>query len=255
MYTERQKQILQYLSEVSFAKVEQLSSLFDVSIETIRRDLLDLEKDGSIHRVRGGASYHGMRAKEIEFDKKKENHQEEKLSIVRAAVEHISNNEAIMISNGSINIMLAKELVRCREDLTVITNSLEAAFTLNENESFNVIVTGGTVRKLNRSMIGSVCLSTLDQFRVDKAIINIDGFTVKDGVTEYNTEEAAVLSKMLESSRTKIVLCESMKLSCVALNRVCASREIDIVFTDWRVSERTAQAMEELGVRVIPGNK
>ena len=63
MYSERQREMLRYLSEVKFAKVEQLSDLFHVSIETIRRDLLELEKDSSIKRVRGGAVYNNLRAK------------------------------------------------------------------------------------------------------------------------------------------------------------------------------------------------
>lgn len=70
MYSERQREMLRYLSEVKFAKVEQLSDLFHVSIETIRRDLLELEKDSSVKRIRGGATYSSFRAKELEFSKK-----------------------------------------------------------------------------------------------------------------------------------------------------------------------------------------
>lgn len=69
MYSERQREMLRYLSEVKFAKVEQLSDLFHVSIETIRRDLLELEKDSSVKRIRGGATYSSFRAKELEFQK------------------------------------------------------------------------------------------------------------------------------------------------------------------------------------------
>ena len=80
MYSKRQEKIIQYLSEVKFAKVEQMAELFEVSVETIRRDLLELEKDSSIKRIRGGAVFNTLRAREMEFDKKLENRQLEKIS-------------------------------------------------------------------------------------------------------------------------------------------------------------------------------
>ena len=92
MYSERQREMLRYLSEVKFAKVEQLSDLFHVSIETIRRDLLELEKDSSVKRIRGGATYSSFRAKELEFSKKMESNQQEKLAIAQAAAEYINEN-------------------------------------------------------------------------------------------------------------------------------------------------------------------
>ena len=108
MYSERQREMLRYLSEVKFAKVEQLSDLFHVSIETIRRDLLELEKDSSVKRIRGGATYSSFRAKELEFSKKMESNQQEKLAIAQAAAEYINDGDAIAMNNGSTTLSLAR---------------------------------------------------------------------------------------------------------------------------------------------------
>ena len=83
MYTERQDQIIKYLADVKFAKIEQLAKEFDVSNETIRRDLFDLEREGVIKRIRGGAVFNTLLAHEMEFSKKLGNHQEEKQAIAR----------------------------------------------------------------------------------------------------------------------------------------------------------------------------
>lgn len=72
MQNKRQEEIVRYLSEVKFSKIEQLAEVFQVSIETIRRDLLELEKDSSIKRIRGGAVYNNLRAQEMEFERKME---------------------------------------------------------------------------------------------------------------------------------------------------------------------------------------
>ena len=132
MYTERQDQIIKYLADVKFAKIEQLAKEFDVSNETIRRDLFDLEREGVIKRIRGGAVFNTLLAHEMEFSKKLGNHQEEKQAIARMAVEYIDDNDAIAMSNGTTNIALARQLARMRQNLTIITNSHEVAAAANE---------------------------------------------------------------------------------------------------------------------------
>lgn len=91
MQNKRQGEIVRYLSEVKFSKIEQLAEVFQVSIETIRRDLLELEKDSSIKRIRGGAVYNNLRAQEMEFERKLEKNQMEKQAIARLASEYIND--------------------------------------------------------------------------------------------------------------------------------------------------------------------
>ena len=122
MQNKRQEEIVRYLSEVKFSKIEQLAEVFQVSIETIRRDLLELEKDSSIKRIRGGAVYNNLRAQEMEFERKMEKHQMEKQAIARLASEYINDGDAIAMSNGTTSLALARCLAERKNQLTVITN-------------------------------------------------------------------------------------------------------------------------------------
>lgn len=255
MYSERQREMLRYLSEVKLAKVEQLSDLFHVSIETIRRDLLELEKDSSVKRIRGGATYSSFRAKELEFSKKMESNQQEKLAIAQAAAEYINDGDAIAMNNGTANLELARCLLDTKERLTVVTNSPDIAMVLIGNESNSVYLTAGRLRRHNKSLIGSMCSQSLEDFRVDKTILCIDGISIEDGITEYNTEEAAILRKMLQIGRTRMILCEFSKFSEVAFNKVCSAAQIDYVFTDWNISYKEVKAWSDIHVRVLTADR
>ena len=133
----------------------------------------------------------------------------------------------------------------------MVTNSPEIAMILSDNETNQVYLSSGYLRKHNKSLVGSMCNEYIGNFKVDKTILSIDGISMEDGVTEYNTEEAATLKKMLEIGHTKMLLCEFSKFQEVAFNRVCTIREIDYVFTDWNIPAKEAKAWNDLGVKVM----
>lgn len=251
MYNKRQCDIIRYLSEVKYAKAEQLAALYQVSMETIRRDLVDLEKDSSIKRIRGGAVYNNLRAKELEYAKKMEHNQQEKYLIAKIADEYINDGDAIAINNGSTTYALAKCLQYTKKSLTIVTNSPDIALILSEGEENQVFLTSGYLRKHNKSLIGGMCNECLGNFRVDKTILSIDGISIEDGVTEYHAEEAATLRKMLEIGHTKIILCEFSKFSEVAFNKICSAGDIDYVFTDSNISAKEIKAWNDIGVKVL----
>lgn len=250
-YNPRQTEILQYLSRIRFAKAEQLADMFNVSLETIRRDLLELEKDSAVRKVRGGAVYSSLRARELEFAKKMENNRQGKYAIARIAMEYINDGDALAMNNGITTLALAKCLQGARNRLTVVTNSPDIALVLSENETNQIYLSSGYLRKHNKSLIGGMCNECLGNFKVDKTILSVDGVSIADGVTEYNTEEAATLRKMLEIGHTKMLLCEFGKFQEVAFNRICSAGSIDYVFTDWNIPAKDARAWNEIGVKIL----
>lgn len=100
MYNERQKQILRYLSEMRYVKTEHLAEMFQVSLETIRRDLKEMEKESLVKRIRGGVIYSSLRARELEFSKKMESNQQGKYAIAKLAMGYINDGDAIAMNNG-----------------------------------------------------------------------------------------------------------------------------------------------------------
>lgn len=251
MYRKRQSEIINYLSDVKVAKIEQLAEIFQVSIETIRRDLMELEKDSVVKRIWGGVVYNNLRAREWAYEKRMEDRPIEKQAIARLAADYIKDGEAIVMNNGTANLELARVLVMEKDGLTIITNSPQIAVLLNENESHRVFMTAGYLRKHNKSLVGSLCRESLDNFKVDKAILSIDGASVEHGITEYNTEEAATIRKMMEIGHTKMVLCEYSKFNEVALNKICSAEEIDYIFTDWNITSKEVKLWGDMNVKVL----
>lgn len=251
MYRKRQEEIVRYLSENRFARIEWLAEAFGVSAETIRRDLMVLEKDSAVKRVRGGAVYSSLRAQEMEYEKRMESSQPEKRAIARLAEEYIQDGDALVMNNGTSNLELAALLRDSAKSLTVVTNSPQIAILLNENKRHSVYLTAGYLRKHNKSLVGSICSECLGNFKVDKAIVNIDGVSIADGVTEYNTEEAAVIRTMLKIGHTRMILCEYGKFNEVAFHRICPADEIDYIFTDWSIPVREIKAWKEASVKVV----
>lgn len=251
MLNKRQNEIVLFLAEAKTAKIEQLSKVFEVSVETIRRDLLELERESAVKRIRGGAVFNNYRAQEIEYEKRMGHNQVEKQAIARLAAKYINDGDALAINNGTSNIELAHIIKKTHKNLTIITNSPTIAFTLNENETHQIFLPAGNLRRHNKSLVGGICLDSLENFKVDKCILNIDGLSAEDGVMEYNTEEAAVARKMLEISRTHMILCEYSRFNEVAFNRVCPAQTIDYVFTDWHVSAKEIRDWNAINVKVL----
>lgn len=251
MYSKRQNEIVRYLSEVKFSRAEELAAMFHVSLETVRRDLMELEKDSAVKRVRGGAVYNSLRAQEMEYEKRLENHCAEKRAIAQLAVEFINDGDAIVMNNGTATLELARCLLKSEKRVTVVTNSPNIAVILNESKENSVYLTAGYLRKHNKSLVGSMCSDCLENFKVDKTILSVDGVSIADGVTEYNTEEAAVIRKMIEIGQTRIVLCEYGKFNEVAFNRICPAEWLHYIFTDWNIPPREIKAWGEIHVKVM----
>ena len=250
MLNKRQNEILTYLTWVKFATNEQIASELGVSVETVRRNLMQMEKEAPIERVRGGASYNNLRAQEVEYGQRLKTFSKEKTAIAELALENIGDGESIAIGNGSCTLVLAEKLCYSRDRLTVITNSPEIGAVLNKNESNTVYLTPGYLRKHNGSLTGSMCVNFLNLFCVDKVIISVDGLSVENGITEYNTEEASVLRQMLHIGRVKMVLGEFTKFKEVGLNKICEVDDVDDIFTDWNFKFYDLKQWKNHSVRI-----
>lgn len=251
MFNQRQTEILRFLAEVQFARLDQLAARLGVSAETIRRDLKELEQESAIKRVRGGAVFSGLRANEREFVKKVNSNHQEKSAIAAEALKHLHDGEAIAINNGVTSMALAHAIERSGLSLNIVTNSPPIAVLLSQTDQNRVFLTGGYLRKHNKSLVGSLCGNSLENFRVDKTFLSVDGLSIQDGITEYNTEEAAVLRRMLRIGREKIILAECSKFREVAFNRICTAEEIDCIITDWNITAQEMAPWQDAGVQVI----
>src|SRR3982750_915193 len=171
---QRREQILQLLGSGEYTSVAELSQALDVSDVTVRKDLDQLEAQGVLTRVRGGAVVSGRGRLERYFAAREQEHLEEKRRIAQAAAALIYSGQQIFLDASTTALQVA-HLIKDREDLIVVTNGLYTALELNFCTGITTIVVGGTMRHRSSSLVGSFNYNSLQRLRVDIGFFSARG--------------------------------------------------------------------------------
>lgn len=250
MLHERRKQIIELLNKNEVVKVSELMELFQVSIETVRRDLEYLEEEELLKRVYGGAVLPQPKAIEPPYESREIKYFEEKKAIGKAAVELVRDEDVIAIDIGTTTLEFARNLVGKRK-VTVITNSMKIAMILSEDSNIRVIMLGGEVRKGEFAVSGFLTGGNMNGFHVEKYFMGAGGLSIAKGVTDYHIEESNVRRVTIENSQKVIVLCDQSKIGVVAMNKVCAMEQVDILVTDQDADQQFVSKVSDMGVEVL----
>ena len=248
MNIERRNKIVELINKQGSVTNTQLINEFGISIETLRRDLDFLQKRGVIDKVYGGAVKKRYLATEPEYDSRKRVNFDEKKRIAPAVNDLINVGDSIYFDVGTTVLEVAKALDNSK-NLTCFTNALRTAIELCDKD-FNVVLTGGNVRKGEYAVSGSISEKTLSDFNIDKAIIGAGGIT-EDGITDYIVSEASIRSKMIENARTVILVADNSKFGVKALCKICPISSIDYLITDTSAPKSILKAIEQQGVKII----
>lgn len=246
---ERKVQIVSLLKEKGNIKVADLAKIYDVSEVTIRKDLQELEEDGLLKRVHGGAVLNGSIKFEPTFSEKSDKYIIEKESIGKASAKLIKDGDIIALDSGTTTLQIAKNITA--KNLTVVTNSLDIAYELSNKKDIEVIVTGGSLRWETRAFVGPLTDMALKNIRVDKAFIGTNGISLKLGITTPNIIEANTKKTIVSVSREVIVVCDHTKFNSVCFAKIVDTDEIDIVVTDSGIDESIKNRFEEAGIEFI----
>lgn len=249
MNFDRRQQIIDLISQKRTVKNGELMERFDISIETVRRDLEYLEKQGYLRRVYGGAVLNTTLGREPEYDSRSKEHFEEKCAIAAAAVKLIGPEESVFLGVGTTVQAMAKYMKNL-SGVTVFTNALRTAIVLSETTECAVILPGGELRRKELTLSGFPAEDNFAHFNVNKAFIGIGGITGA-GITDFHVGEAQLHRRMINNARQSIVLADSSKLGIRAMTNVCTLQEVDIVITDNRASMTIIKELEQTGVEVI----
>lgn len=208
-----------------------------------------MEERKLIRRVHGGAVLDSLRAREVSFDSREVHNLKEKRAVARVVADLVADGDAIAISNGTSTLEVAKALAS-RNNLTVVTNSIPIAREMVENDTNEVYVINGHLRKEGFGLSGTTGCAYLRTFRVDKAILSVGGISVEHGVTDYHVEEAEILRTMLEIAKQIIVVTDYSKLTRSGLNKICDVDAVDVIVSDWNTPIREQMAYRDLNVKV-----
>lgn len=233
---ERRDRMRAVIEERAFARVAELSREFGVSTVTIRGDLDALEAEGGIRRIRGGAMpFDATRLVERSFEEATVEAAEAKSRIAAAAADLLQPGMSVLLDVGTTTAAVAREILRRDglRDLTVITSGLSIALMLEAAiPRIEVIVTGGTLRPLQHSLVAPLADLVLGSVHADIALIGCNGVEAEAGVTNINLPEAAVKAAMIAAAARTVVVADGTKVGRVHLGRITGVSAVDVLITD-----------------------
>ncbi|GHT77474.1 DeoR family transcriptional regulator [Spirochaetia bacterium] len=228
---DRQRGIMEIISDHGFAAVTVLSGYFDVSEMTIRRDLDILEALKVARRVHGGVVSAGSFGQEPIFDQRAASLVEEKQNIAKLAACLVKDNSVIALDTGSSALALVR-LITAGKNLTIITSNIHIMRVCLRHPNLRVIVPGGTLRPYEGSLVGTSTVEFLSGLHVNQFFMGVGGIDLAAGITEYSTEDIAVKRVMMANARQVIVLADSSKFGKVTFGKIGPLEAIDILVTD-----------------------
>ena len=245
----RREQILAYLSQRERTSVGDLSQVLGVSEVTVRKDLDQLEAQGMLTRVHGGAVVSGRGRLERYFATREQEHLEEKRRIAQAAAALVQSGQQIFLDASTTALQVAR-LIKDREDLIVVTNGLYIALELNFSADITTIVVGGTMRHRSSSLVGNFNFNSLQRLRLDLGFFGARGVTARDGLMEGNLDEAQLKQLMVSASATVVGIVDSSKFDDLAFNVFALPPEISRIITDDRAPAPVVAALRAQNIVV-----
>jgi len=260
MYAEeRQDHLERLVVESGRVAVADLAREFDVTTETIRRDLAQLESRGILRRVHGGAvaASNSSRIEESVADRRDRN-ADAKLRIAEAAMQLIpsSFSGAVALDAGTTTGLLAEHIARWRPDaahqtLVAITNSIIIATIISENPDVEVHLLGGRLRGITSAAVGTSTLTQLSHLRPDIAFIGANGLHAQFGLSTPDQEESAVKTALTRGARRAVALVDASKLGQETLVSFADLGDIDTLITDAAPAADLGAALREAEVEVL----
>lgn len=234
--------------ELNFAE---LAAEFGVSEMTIRRDLEEFERLGLVRKIMGGVIAVGGKAYEPPFTSRMNIAAGQKEQLAEAVVGLIKPSQTLILDSGSTMLSVAKSLRGKKLGLTVITPSVLAAVELADESDIRVILTGGTLRPGELSLIGSETERSLQQYNCDLYLMGVAALDAAHGATEYHLEEASVKRTAMRSADRTIVVADRRKLGRTQLRSVAALSELHTLVTNAPKEHPVVTAAAEQGVELV----
>ena len=247
---ERRNAILEKLQAERRVVVSELSQIYKVSEETIRRDLEKLENDGFAIKSYGGAVINENANVDLPFNIRKKRNVISKQKIAEVISSRIKDGTSIMLDASSTAVYIAKALKE-RKNLTLITNSIEILIEMFDTPNVNVLSTGGAMREGSFALVGPQTDKMLKSYHVDIAIVSAKGFDLETGMTDTEELHANNKKTMLHAGREKILAVDSSKFGKTAFTEIGTLEDISMVVTDAKPDEVWRQAFKEYGIECI----
>jgi len=249
LLSKRQNKITDIVKEKGFAPIDDLAKHFDVTPQTIRRDINKLCDLGILTRYHGGAGISSS-VQNLDYSARKSMLPQEKQRIANAAAAEIPDGASIFINIGTTTEEAAIALSSLK-GLKVITNNLNVAMILSSNDTCEVIVAGGMVRHRDKGITGEATVDFIRQFRVDYGIIGVSGIDEDGTLLDYDYHEVRVAREIISNSREIFLLADHTKFERNAMVRIGTLEDVNYLVTDKKPDKKFRDLIDQYGVKLI----
>lgn len=240
---ERHKNILKKLEKKEILKNSELIKDLDITEMTLRRDLKELEENGHLTRIHGGAKNKNVFLKdEMLLSEKREVNIKNKKNIAKLVSNYIVKNDTVYIGPGTTNELIYNYINLSY--LKIVTNSLSVFQKFKNDKRFEVILIGGKLRETTDTFVGNFTNETLKKINVNVAIVGVNGI-YEDGIMTYNEEEGLTQKIILDNAVHKYALCDSTKIDKQDFYKFYNIKNLTAIITDANISKKNEQIYEK----------
>ena len=226
----RQKEILELARKEGKVTVDGLAAFYDVTVQTIRRDLSDLAESGRLDRVHGGAVVPSG-VVNIIYEERRRLNDAGKKAIAKECAQTIPDGASVFMNIGTSTEAVARELLD-HENLLVVTNNLNIANILATNHSCEIILAGGVLRRADGGIVGGLTVDMVKQFKFDYSVLGCSAIDTDGDLLDFDGQEIMVSQTALKQSRRIMVVADHLKFQRNAPLKICSLRDVDKLFTD-----------------------
>ena len=226
----RQKEILELARKDGKVTVDGLAAFYDVTVQTIRRDLSDLAESGRLDRVHGGAVVPSG-VVNIIYEERRRLNDAGKKAIAKECAQTIPDGASVFMNIGTSTEAVARELLD-HENLLVVTNNLNIANILTTNHSCEIILAGGVLRRADGGIVGGLTVEMVKQFKFDYSVLGCSAIDADGDLLDFDGQEVMVSSTAVHRSRKVMVVADKLKFERKAPLTICSLADVTVLFTD-----------------------
>lgn len=246
---ERRNNILEILNEYGRVNVNELSKRFGVSGVAIRADLSELEKQGLLTRVHGGAITSYKSYYDMSLVQRSNANAYEKKCIAKEIDKMIKDNDTIMMNAGTTPLFVMREIAE--KKVTIVTNSIALALEGAKNPNFKIILLGGDVDNDYQFTYGVSTLKSLEQYTADVLIMSVDGIDPTRGISTFYYQEAEICRYMIRHARKTIVAADYSKIGRIAFAEIDDISKVDAVVTSDNADSSCLNKLKNKNIEII----
>nr|WP_323781800.1 DeoR/GlpR family DNA-binding transcription regulator [Amylibacter sp.] len=244
----RQREILEIAREEGKVTVDGLAEMYDVTVQTIRRDLAELSESGRLERVHGGAVVPSGVVNIIYEERRRLNESGKKAIGLRCA-NSIPDGASVFMNIGTSTEAVARELLD-HENLLVVTNNLNIANILAANQSCEIILAGGVLRRADGGIVGGLTVEMVKQFKFDYSVLGCSAIDADGDLLDFDGQEVMVSSTAIQRSRKVMVVADHLKFQRKAPLTICSLKDVDVLYTDGKLPKPLLANCEGWGTEV-----